>query len=216
MLLGLTGGIAAGKSTVAAMFAARGAIVIDADCIGHELQAPGTPCYREIVASFGHEILDPAGRIDRRRLGAQVFGDAAARTRLEAIMHPAIWAACWERARAAAAAGERLCLVDAALILEAGMAEHFDAIILVRAPDSVQLARLRSRGLDEAEARRRLEAQWPAARKAAQADFVIETAADLASTEAQVAAIHHALLQDPRAAASAPADSSDRRDGRPA
>src|SRR5512139_2400047 len=101
LLVGLTGGIGVGKSTVAAMFAARGAAVVDGDEISRRLQEPGQPCHRAIVDAFGAEILDPAGRIDRRQLGAVVFADTAGRRRLEAIMHPAIWAACDDEVRAA-------------------------------------------------------------------------------------------------------------------
>lgn len=202
LLVGLTGGIATGKSTVAAMFAARGAAVVDADRIAHALQAPGQPCHRAIVEAFGPEILDGAGRIDRRRLGARVFADAAARQRLETIMHPAIRQACEREIRAAEASGRRLCIVDAALILEAGRRERFDRIVVVSAPEEVQVDRLvRTRGLSPAEARERLASQWTTSAKAALADFVIENGGDLASTEGQVARVHAAL----EAAAAGPA-----------
>ena len=94
LIVGLTGGIATGKSTVAAMFGALGAAVVDADRLAHALQAPGEPCHRQIVDTFGPGVLDAAGRIDRRRLGGLVFADPPGRRRLEAIMHPAIRQAC--------------------------------------------------------------------------------------------------------------------------
>lgn len=194
LLVGLTGGIATGKSTVAAMFAARGAAVVDADRIAHALQEPGQPCHHQILEAFGTEILDGTGRIDRRRLGARVFAEPAARRRLEAIMHPAIRAACENEIRAAEASGRPVCLVDAALILESGQRDRFDAIVLVSAPEAVQVDRLvRSRGLTEAEARQRIQSQWTTTAKAALADFVIDTGGDLADTEGQVARVYAAL-----------------------
>jgi len=120
VVVGLTGGIGVGKSTVAAMFAARGAAVVDGDEISRRLQEPGQPCYDAIVDAFGREILDPTGRIDRKRLGSIVFADTASLRRLEAVMHPAIWAACEAEIHAAAAAGRSVCVVEMALILETG------------------------------------------------------------------------------------------------
>ncbi len=199
LLVGLTGGIASGKSTVAAMFAARGAAVIDADRISRALQAPGTASHAAIVRDFGPRILEPSGRLDRRRLAERVFADPTARERLEAIMHPAIWTAVLEERSAAEAAGRRLCLVDAALIVEAGWADRFHVLIVVVAPETAQLARLCARGLSEADARQRLAAQWPAAAKAARADFVIDAGGMLGETAAQVVRIHAALLEHPRA-----------------
>ena len=194
LLVGLTGGIAAGKSTVAGMFAARGAATIDADRITHALQEPGQPCHRHIVEAFGPGVLDRTGRIDRGRLGALVFADASARRRLEAIMHPAIREACEKEIRAAEATGKTICIVEAALILEGGQQDRFHKIVVVTAPEDVQVDRLaRSRGLTAAEARQRLSCQWTSARKAALADYVIDNGGDLATTEEQVARVYAAL-----------------------
>jgi dephospho-CoA kinase len=197
VLVGLTGGIGVGKSTVAAMFAARGAAVVDADRISRRLQEPGQPCHDAIVAAFGRAILDPAGRIDRGRLGEMVFADPVRRKALEAIMHPAIWAVCQIEIRAAAAAGRAVCMVEAALILETGQRSRFQRIVVVTAPPDVQIARLaQARGLTEAEARQRLAAQWTNADKARQADHVIDNGGEPAATEAQVARVYAALEAD--------------------
>lgn len=195
LLAGLTGGIGVGKSTVAAMFAARGAAVVDGDAISRRLQEPGQPCYRAVVDAFGTEILDGAGRIDRRRLGAIVFADTASLRRLETIMHPAIWAACDAEVQAAAAAGKAVCVVEMALILETGQQDRFRKIIVVTAPECVQVERVaRTRGLTAAEARQRLAAQWRGGDKARLADYIIDNGGDLAATDAQVARVYAALL----------------------
>ncbi len=194
LVVGLTGGIATGKSTVAAMFAARGAAIVDADRIAHALQEPGQHCHRQIVDAFGVGILDGMGRIDRRRLAARVFADTSARQRLEAIMHPAILETCENEIHAAEAAGRRICIVDAALILEAGRRDQFHRIVVVAAPEDVQVERLvHSRGLTPDEARQRLSSQWTTAAKVALADIVIDNSGDLAATEEQVARVYSAL-----------------------
>ncbi len=194
MVVGLTGGIATGKSTVAAMFAARGAAVVDADRIAHALQEPGQICYRQLVDAFGDGVLDERGRIDRRRLGARVFADVSARQRLETIMHPAIREACENEIRAAEAAGRRICIVEAALILEVGRRDRFHRIVVVAAQEDIQVERLvQSRGLTWCEARQRLSSQWTTAVKAGLADFVIDNSGDLATTEEQVSRVYAAL-----------------------
>ena len=195
LLVGLTGGIGVGKSAVAAMFAARGAAVVDGDEISRRLQEPGLPCYRAIVDAFGREMLDPAGRIDRRRLGAVVFADTVSLRRLEAIMHPAIWAACEAEIQAASAAGKAVCVVEMALILETGQRGRFQKLVVVTAPTSVQIARVaRARGLTHSEAQQRLAAQWSGEDKSRLADYVIDNGGDLAATERQVERVHAALL----------------------
>jgi len=195
LLVGLTGGIGVGKSAVAAMFAARGAAVVDGDEISRRLQEPGLPCYRAIVDAFGREMLDPAGRIDRRRLGAVVFADTVSLRRLEAIMHPAIWAACEAEIQAASAAGKAVCVVEMALILETGQRGRFRKLIVVTAPERVQIERVaRARGLTATEAQQRLAAQWSGEDKARLADYVIDNGGDLAATERQVERVLGALL----------------------
>ncbi len=197
-VVGLTGGIATGKSTVAAMFAALGAAIVDADRIAHALQEVGQPCYQAILGAFGPGILDEKGRIDRGRLGALVFADASARGRLEAIMHPAIREVCQVEIRAAEAAGHALCMVDAALLLETGQSHRYQGIVLVTAPEETQVARLvATRGLSAVEARRRIRAQWPSASKAALADFVVDNGRELSETREQVARVYALLVKEP-------------------
>ncbi len=196
IVVGLTGGIATGKSTVAAMLAARGVTVVDADQIARRLQEPGQPCFRQIVQAFGPETVGADGRLDRARLATLVFGDSAARRRLEEIMHPAIGQAVSVALERAAADGASIGVVEAALILEAGHRERYDCLVVVAASPAVQLERLmRQRGLGEAEARRRMAAQWPTEDKTAAADFVIDNDGDLAATAAQTEAVMAALRE---------------------
>jgi dephospho-CoA kinase len=190
-LVGLTGNIACGKSTVVAMLRELGAAVIDADAVTHELQRPGQPVYAAIVEAFGPGVIEaPGGPLDRRALAAIVFADPAELRRLEAIVHPAvrahIWA--WIDGQAAARPGS-VAVVDAIKLLEAGWREACDSIWVVTCRPEQQLARLvATRGMSEAEARRRIEAQPPQADKVAQADVVIDNSGDLAATRAQVEA----------------------------
>jgi dephospho-CoA kinase len=196
LLIGLTGGIGVGKSTVAAMFATCGAAVVDADEISRRLQEPGEPCYHAIVNVFGREILDATGRIDRRRLGAIVFADHARLKQLETIMHPAIWAACEAEIQTKAGGDRSICVVEMALILETGQRERFHKVIVVTAPAPTQVERVaRARGLTDAEAHQRIAAQWSAEAKARCADFVIDNGGDLAQTEAQVVRVYAELAR---------------------
>ncbi|PWB78481.1 MAG: dephospho-CoA kinase, partial [Candidatus Methylomirabilota bacterium] len=148
VVVGLTGGIGSGKSTVAALFKRFGAIVIDADQVAHELVEPGRPLFEAVASTFGREIIGADGHIDRRRLGALVFADPEVRRRLEALLHPAIIEECERRIRSAEDSEATVCLVDAALLIESGWHARCDAVILVEAGEAVRLARLvRSRGL---------------------------------------------------------------------
>jgi len=195
ILVGLTGGIGVGKSTVAAMFAAHGAAVVDADRISRRLQEPGQPCHGAIIESFGHEILDRVGQIDRKRLAGIVFADPVRLRRLEAIMHPAIWAVCEVEIRAAAESGRSVCVVEMALLLEKGQRGRFRKVIVVTAPVEIQIARMqRARGLTEAEAHQRIAAQWSGDAKARLADYVIDNGGRLEETEAQVAQVYEDLV----------------------
>jgi len=195
LVVGLTGGICTGKSTVSRMLADLGAIVVDSDAIAHEIQRPGQPTYARIVQAFGTGILDTAGNIDRRRLSALVFADPARRAELEAIMHPAIIAESDRRVRAALAAGARLVVVDAALLVEVGRHRTFPRLLVVVAFEAEQIRRLRARnGLSEAEARQRLAAQMPLGEKRRHAHHVIDNSGDAAETAAQVRRLHAELM----------------------
>ena len=190
LVVGLTGGICSGKSTVAAMFERLGAVVIDADRVAHELQVPGQPLFQAIVSAFGRQIVGEDGRIDRRRLGAIVFSDPKARAGLEEILHPAIVEECGRRIQQARASGAAVCLLDAALLIESGRHARFDRMVLVEASEAVQLERLMARmGLSREEAMQRIRSQMPLEEKRRHAKFVIENGGSLKETERQVRAV---------------------------
>jgi dephospho-CoA kinase len=176
-LIGLTGGIASGKSTFAAALRARGVPVLDADALSRAAVAPGSPALAEIERAFGRDVLAADGSLDRRRMGALVFGDEAARRRLEAIVHPAVRRAMAEETARLSARGHDLAFYDTPLLYEVGLEATLDAVVVVWAPPEVQRERLVARdGLAPAEAEARLAAQLPIGEKAARADFVVENA----------------------------------------
>ncbi len=190
-LIGLTGNIATGKSTVAKMLQDLGATVIDADALVHELQRPGTPAYEAIVAAFGRGILNRAGEIDRPALGAIVFTDPARLRVLESILHPAV---AIESQRRIEAAPTRVVVYEAIKLIEAGRAGMCDAIWVVTARPEVQLERLmRTRHLSEADARQRIDAQPPQAEKLQHATVVIDNSGDLDETRQHVRAAFEAI-----------------------
>lgn len=193
-VIGLTGGVGSGKSTVARMFAERGATVIDADAIVHELQAPGAPLVDEIAGAFGPDVLDADGALDRKALGDLVFRDPEARQRLNALVHPKVGAEFARRLRAAQGAGATLVVLDIPLLFEgreAGSggtsAMDFRATVLVWVPQEVQIERQMARdGCTRTEAERRVHAQMPLDEKRELADHVIDNSGDLAETARQV------------------------------
>jgi dephospho-CoA kinase len=199
-VIGLTGGIGTGKSTVSRLFAELGAEVVDADAIVHELQAPGTPLLAELVQAFGADILDAAGRLDRERLADRVFRDPAQRQRLNALVHPRVGVEMARRIEAARGGGAPLIVLDIPLLFETRPRDRdaaragFDATVLVYAPREVQIARTLARdGCSREEAQRRIEAQLPIDDKRALADHVIDNGGSLADTERQVRALFAAL-----------------------
>jgi dephospho-CoA kinase len=190
-IIGLTGNIATGKSTVAKMLEELGATILDADALVHELQQPGTPVYDAIVAAFGAGILDRDGQIDRKALGAIVFADPEKLRVLEGIVHPAV---ALESVKRLGEAATPVVVYEAIKLIEAGRAEMCDALWVVATRSDVQLQRLmRDRGLSEAEARQRIEAQPPQSEKIARADVVIDNSGSPADTRQQVSAAFHAI-----------------------
>jgi dephospho-CoA kinase len=187
--VGLTGGLAAGKSTVASFFRELGAFHVDADLIAHALLAMGGAAVREVVARFGESIVGADGAVDRRALAAVVFADPRALADLNAIVHPKVRA---EIARRIAdeesnAAASPVALVDAALLVESGIHRDLDALIVVACTEATQVARAVARGgLTEAEARARVAAQAPLREKLAVADYVIENEGSLDETRRRV------------------------------
>ncbi len=187
LVVGLTGGIGSGKSTVAAMLARRGAVVIDADAIAREVVAPGTPALAALVERFGPGILDSAGHLDRKALAALAFADEESRKALEAITHPAIGE---EFLRRISGAPEGSIVVhDVPLLVEGGMAERYAAVIVVEAPREVRLDRLEQRGVDRADAEARMAAQATDAARREVATWVVDNSGDLQALDAQVDAI---------------------------
>ena len=183
IVIGLTGGIACGKSTVAAMLGELGAVVIDADEIVHELQRPGDVVFERIVAAFGVGVLGERGELDRRALGRIVFADPASLARLEALIHPAVAAAIDARiAEISADPMPPAIVIEAVKLVEARLRRHCDYLWVIICSPEAQLLRLLSRGLDESAARARLAAQPDFRHHAATADFVIDNSDDVRTT----------------------------------
>ncbi|MEI8315402.1 MAG: dephospho-CoA kinase [Verrucomicrobiota bacterium] len=167
--IGLTGGIATGKSSVAELWRAHGATVIDSDLLAHRALEPATATYREIVQTFGPAIVNADRTINRRQLGEIVFADAARRQELNAIVHPIVRAE-WQRGLAAATG---IAVVGIPLLFEVGAEKEFDCVVVVGCSETTQLARLAVNGLTEAQARARIRAQLPLPVKMDRGDFVI-------------------------------------------
>ncbi|MEI7771021.1 MAG: dephospho-CoA kinase [Chloroflexales bacterium] len=209
-LIGLTGGIACGKSTVVAMLAALGASTIDADRVTHRVQRPGSPVYQQIVAAFGPQVLSaPGGPIDRRKLGDIVFADPAALRRLEQIVHPAVRAeirAFIAEAEMVGGYGTRtqpiarpVVVIDAIKLIESGWADECQQIWVITCAEAQQIERLMTtRGMIEPEARRRVAAQPPQSSRLARATVVIDNSGGQDSTRAQVEAAWQAVIAEVR------------------
>ncbi len=182
--VGLTGGIACGKSHVLRRLGAHGIATLDLDRVAHQVMAPGGPAYDEVVAGFGRDILGEGGAIDRKALGAVVFADADARGRLNAIVHPKVRA---EEARVAAGLAEQghdVLVTDAALLVEAGLHLRFDRLVVVHCSRQQQLRRIAERdGLDQTEAVSRIDAQMPVAEKRRFAHYQVATETTVKDTD---------------------------------
>jgi dephospho-CoA kinase len=197
--VGLTGGIACGKSHVLRRLAAHGFATLDLDQVSRDVVAPGEPALAAIAEAFGRRVLGPDGVLDRAALGAIVFADAAARARLNAIVHPRVRAAEAAWAGARAAAGAEVAVTDAALIVETGAHLRFDRIVVVHCDAAEQLARLRARdGLDETAARARVAAQMPVGEKRVFGHFEVDTSGAETDTEVRADALAQALREAAR------------------
>jgi dephospho-CoA kinase len=199
-VIGLTGGIASGKSLVAGILRELGAIVIDADVIAREVVEPGTEAWREIVEAFGEEFLLPSGHLDRKKLARRIFQDPAARKTLEAITHPRIRSRMFEeveRQRSLDDSCRRVIVLDIPLLFETGRPPGLDGVIVVYADEEVLLERLVARdGIPREEAELRLRAQMPLREKVRLADWVIDNNGPPEATRAQVEALWRELTGD--------------------
>jgi dephospho-CoA kinase len=192
IVLGLTGSIGMGKSTVAKMFAEEGALAFDSDAAVHDLYVPGGAAVAPVEAAFPGVVRD--GGVDRALLSAKVVGDAGAITKLEAIVHPLVAEAQAAFLRANTAAGTKVVVLDIPLLFETGKSDLFDKIVVVSAPAETQGARVLARpGMTEEKFEALLARQVPDAEKRARADFIIDTGGDFDATRAQVRAVLDAL-----------------------
>jgi dephospho-CoA kinase len=196
LLVGLTGGIATGKSTVSEILRRLGAVVIDADQLARDVVAPGTPALAKIAHEFG-DVLQADGTLDRKKVAAIVFADPAKRKGLEAITHPAIRERFLARLAALEADGfDGIVIWDAPVMIESGGHKAMDRLVVVVTDDGTQRARLVARDGDAADGARRIANQMPLAEKAALADYVIDNSGDRAATEARTREVYQALTRD--------------------
>lgn len=188
MIIGLTGGIACGKTTVARMLVSRGAKMVDADVIAREVVLPGSPVLDQVAVRFGQAVIQEDGSLNRKKLGEIIFEDAVAKKDLESLLHPPIRRLMWERMHVLDEADPSgLVVVDIPLLYESGLETKFEEIMVVYVPREIQLKRLMERdGLGREQAERRLEAQWPIDRKKALAHILIDNSGTLEQTEAQI------------------------------
>lgn len=186
LLVGLTGGLGAGKSTVARMLADRGAVVVDADDLARRALEPGTRAFKQVCDIFGEGVLASDGSLDRRALAEEVFADEDKRRALESITHPEVFRMLAQTLEDYRRTGA-IVVFDAALIVEAGLQEAFDMMVVVVAPPDRQVARVAaSRGMSEEEARARIAAQVPPEAREAVADVIIRNDADVSTLERRV------------------------------
>jgi dephospho-CoA kinase len=186
LLVGLTGGIASGKSSVSAMLAERGAEIVDADLIARQVVMPGEPAWQKILDHFGRGVLTEDGQVDRKKLADLVFADQAKLTLLNEITHPDIFARVAERLEHNRDR-EVVVVLDAALLIETGLADRVDVVVVVDAGDEeAQVRRLTAKGVDERDARARMAAQLPAEARLARADLVIRNVGTFEELTARV------------------------------
>jgi dephospho-CoA kinase len=198
LLVGLTGGIATGKSTVSGMLRELGCEIIDADLLAREVVEPGQPALAQIATEFGPNVLTATGALDRKKLGTIIFANPERRRRLEAITHPAI------RDRFVARLGELvgkgfvgIVIYDAAVLIESGNHKNLDRLVVVITDDATEMARLHDRdGTDDAENRRKIASQMPLAEKVKLADYVIDNSGSREATAEQVRRVYAALMTE--------------------
>ena len=190
IVIGLTGGIGSGKTTVSQILSDMGAMVLDADKIGHELYSPHTETWHLVVDTFGEDILQPSGEIDRRKLGKVVFSDPRALARLNRIMHPRMYDIVKEMIKDERRKGTKVMVVEAAILLEAHWTPLVDQVWVVQAPEDVVIQRLRDKnGFSEEQARSRIRAQLSPQERAKQADVIINNDGDLSAVRSNVEAL---------------------------
>jgi dephospho-CoA kinase len=195
--IGLTGGIASGKSTISRLLSELGATIIDADAIARAIVVPGQPAWQQIVACFGDQILCADGSINRRKLGDIVFGDTEQRKRLEEITHPAIWRQVTSEIETAAAAGCQVAVLDVPLLLETGWDSKVDAVWVVYVNRVIQIERLMARdSLTQQQAEMRIDSQLSLEEKKKRADAVIDNSGSPDSTRLQVIRLWESLQSD--------------------
>ena len=194
---GLTGGIASGKSTIARLFAALGCVTIDADQIVARLYQPGEAGHEALVRTYGSGILLEDGTVDRRKLAELAFASEEAANALNALIHPLVaaeqvdWMAAEEQR-----AGDRIVIIEATLLIEAGGEERFDRIVVVDVDPEAQLARAVARGMTREEAARRIAHQMPRQERLQHADYVIDNSGDLEAAKAETTLVYEALQRD--------------------
>ena len=193
--VGLTGGVASGKSTVAAMLVDLGAVLIDADAIAREVVARGTPGLTAVVEQFGEELLGPDGELDRPAMGRLVFGDEKARKRLEKIVHPLVFERIVELEEQAGADDDAVVVHDIPLLAESGRADTFDAVVVIDAPPDVQVERMTAdRGWTREDAESRIRAQATREDRLAIATHVIENTGTREDLRRRVAEVYAAVV----------------------
>lgn len=186
-IIGLTGGIGSGKSTVARFLAESGAVIIDADKVGHEAFEPDTPAWHDVVEAFGKEVIAPSGEIDRKKLGGLVFNDPESLTRLNRIMHPRMFDMMKERIEAYREQGVGVVLMEAAVLIEANWTPLVDEVWVTVAGESVVIARLKEqRGMTEDQILARIRSQLSTAERTKNADVIIHNDGDLDEMKAKV------------------------------
>lgn len=185
LLVGLTGGLGSGKSTVAGMLASKGAVILDADEFARQAVALGTPELSQVISRFGPQVVEPSGQLDRAALATIVFSDEQARRDLEAIVHPAVWRMI-EQAISARAGTDAIVVIVSPLLVEMGMHRLCDVVVVLDVDGDIQVARAVDRGMDEADARARIAAQGSRELRNSAADIVLENEDGLEGLQAGV------------------------------